>query len=602
MRNRNFIEVLERRQLLAGVTVFLPAYNGGIGNWIASAITGITADLGGSQNVPQYLMTIAPNSDGTLAIQSVTHVSGSATPQANNPGDILLTVDNSSIGTNPAYPPPLTAALVTNYMENTPIDGVTLADLPISLISTSIGTAMTDAIAQTFDTQGIWVNQETYMDPDPDTSAPFNDPLNAIYDNVEFADDYWRQNPDGSNTDTEPSGHPIDGAYNLELTWVQNDFSTFALAHLAPPAWYVGTIDPSLIGTSDGQGTILPDWYENGNPPANSTGFLYTLIGGGTRPTSGLWAASGGSGARTSVTHSGLQWPNVSDVATTSTSIASGATLNINYIHQDQSQTDSITFDLDTDQNPYDGAIYSLGTQTGLASSTSIANGSYAASLAGVAPGTYYIVARATDASGLQRYYYSEQQITVTAPVVAPPISITNAAHSNPSTVTGSTTHLIAAGTDTEGGTDLKYTWTFTHLPAGAGTPTIYGNGTNAAQKVAVQFYKQGGYRFTCTITDSKGDTTTSDGTVSVVQRAAKLVVTPVNATVPKEHKRLFSASATDQFGRAVTSAPEFSIVSGPASIGALTGVFAAFDTRGTVLIQVEDDGLTDMLDAFVVN
>jgi hypothetical protein len=595
---RNHVETLERRQLLTGVTFFFPAFDGGLTNWIDTSVNAITNDLGGPQNVPVYTLTIAPDNDGTLAVQGVTHNSGTGTPQANNPGQILVIVDNTSVSANPAYPATATADLVANFMETTPVDGVTWADLPIHLISTSIGVAETDALAETLDTSGIWVDQETYLDPHPDPGDGFDDPPSTVYDNVEFADDYWRTGGPNVDQSVSPNGAAVDGAYSLELTWVQADYATFGIAHLAPPAYYIGTIDPALIGTSDGQGTIQSAWYGNGNPSPSQTGFLYTNIAGGTRPASGLWTASGGTGVRTSVTHVGQQWPNVSDIDPTATTASSGGALDINYIHEDQSQADNLTFYLDTDQNPYDGAAYTLGTQKSVASSSSIASGSYDASLAGVAPGTYYVVARATDSSGLQRYDYSIAKVTVTAPTS--PITVTNPAHSNPATVTATATHLIAAATDTASSA-LTYAWTFTHLPAGAHTPAISHNGTG---DIGVTFYKEGGYRFTVTITDSKGNSNTSSGSVDVVQTATKLEVLPVGATVPKKHARKFSTTVIDQFGRVFETEPtaEYSIVSGPATIGLLNGIFTAGNTTGTALIKVEDDGLSEIVDASVVN
>jgi hypothetical protein len=589
-----FAEPLERRQLLAGVTVFLPAFNGGLTNWIDTAVNGIDADLGGAQNVPEYVLNIAPNtSDGTLAIQSVTHVAGSGTPQTSPDGQIILIADTTSIGTNPAYTPPEAAALVTNFMENASADGVTLAQLPIHLISTSIGTAFTDAIAQNLDQSGIWVDQETYIDPDPDTSAPFNDPLNAIYDNVEFADDYWRQNPDGSNTNTNPSGHPINGAYNLELSSVQADFSTFGLAHLAPPAWYDGTIDPALIGTNEGQGTIQADWYGPSDPQPQTTGFAYTLIGGLARPADGLWAASGGTGARTTVAHSGQQWPNISDLTPASTTLNSEQTsLGLNYIQQDQGANDTITYSLDSNQNPFDGTGAQIGTQTGLAASTSTNNGSFNASVANVPSGTYYVCAAITNSAGLVRYAYSQQQVTITTP-----ISLGFAANASPSTVTGVGTHLLVNATDTAGSA-LTYTWAFTHLPAGAKQPTIKRNGTPNA---LVTFYKQGGYQFSCTITDTLGNQIVSSGGVDVVLTPAKVVYSPTHPKVAKNDAIRLIGAVVNQFGRKITGvAPTFSLVSG---VGTVTsdGIFEAGGTPGIALIKIEDDGLSAMLDVDVV-
>jgi hypothetical protein len=310
-----------------------------------------------------------------------------------------------------------------------------------------------------------------------------------------------------------------------------------------------------------------------------------------------LWAASGGSGIRSTVTHTGIQWPNVSDVVPTITTQQSGGLLDINYIHEDQSQADNIVFTLDSDQNPYDGSSYTLGTVSNLASSTTIQGGTFTASLAGVAPGTYYVEAQAQDASGLTRYNYSIEKVTVTPEIVP----ITDPAHAKPGSVTGTGTRLIVGATDVNNGSDLTYKWTFTHLPAGAQKPAIKSNGS---KEVRVTFSNAGDYRFTVTIRDSKGDKISSSSSVDVVETAVRLSVKPAGATVARLHKRRFSTTVIDQFGRALITdpTPEYSIVSGPARIGLLSGIFTAGDTTGSALIKVEDDGLSEIVDASVVN
>jgi hypothetical protein len=595
-----FFEALDRRQYLAGITLIMPAWDSGLTNFLDTTITAITADLGGPQNVPQYVLTLAPTqTNGPLVITGVTHVAGTPTPQVANLGQIIVTIDYTSVSSNMDYPLSTVASLVTNYMETTPVDGVLWASLPIHEISTSRGSGLEDALTQSFDESGLWVNQETYLDPHPITDPPFNDLPSTVFDNVEFADDYWRSS--GEDTDTDPAGHPVAGAYNEELTWVQANYSTFALAHLAPPAYYIGTIDPSLIGTSDGQGTIQPSWYGNGSTPTtlpapDQTGFLYSLIGGGTRPTSGLWAASGGTGVRTAVTHTGQQWPNVSDVDPTATTAQSDTSLDIDYLHEDQGEADTITFSLDSNQNPYDTTGIAIGTQSGIASSTAINNGSYDASLRNVTPGTYYLCAEVTDTSGLARYYYSQQQVTITnAP---PPITVTTNAHSNPAIVTSTTTHLLALATDLAGD-KLTYTWRFTHLPAGAHSPMLIHNGTS---ELGVIFYKQGGYSFTCTITDTAGNSITSSGSLDVVSTATRLDVTSLHATVRRGTARVFSVAPVNQFGHTFDPAngPQFSLVNGPATITS-NGIFNAGETAGSALINVEDDGMNEMFGVEVV-
>jgi hypothetical protein len=201
--------------------------------------------------------------------------------------------------------------------------------------------------------------------------------------------------------------------------------------------------------------------------------------------------------------------------------------------------------------------------------------------------------------TGLTRYDYSLGQVTITPPVVG----VTANAHSNPATVTGTTTHLIADATDSLGD-GLTYTWVFTHLPAGAHTPTIAGNGKSTASTVGVTFYKQGGYRFTCTITDTAGNSATSSGAVDVVETATRLEITPVKATIVKGHTRRLTTTVINQFGHTLGNdpAPSYFLERGPAKISRASGVFYAGSTAGTALIKVEDDGLVALVDEYVVN
>jgi hypothetical protein len=290
----------------------------------------------------------------------------------------------------------------------------------------------------------------------------------------------------------------------------------------------------------------------------------------------------------------------VSDVTPTSTTAASYSSLPVNFIQEDQGSSQTITLYLDTNQNPFDGTGIKIGTASNLAQSTTIQNGTIDASLNGVAAGTYYVCAEATDASGQVRYNYSTEQVTVTAPPSA--IVVSSAAHSNPSTITGTSSHLIVGALDVAGDA-MSYKWTFTHLPAGAKTPSISRNGTSAGASAPVTFYKQGGYSFTCTITDTAGNSTTSSGVLEVVSTATKLKVSPVGATIRIGKTRRFSTTVINQFGHTMDppAGAAYSIIRGPATINA-QGVFSAGNTAGTALIRVEEDGIIENLDALVVN
>src|SRR4029077_17972825 len=114
----------------------------------------------------------------------------------------------------------------------------------------SRGTGLTDEIAKALGQSGVWVDQESYCDPNP-VAANFDAPP-TIYDNLEFVHNYWRW--DGNPDNTSTNGHFVDGAYNLNVYWLDSDMQGWALAHLVPGGYYNGTID--LNSTNGGEGPI----------------------------------------------------------------------------------------------------------------------------------------------------------------------------------------------------------------------------------------------------------------------------------------------------------------------------------------------------------
>jgi hypothetical protein len=153
---------------------------------------------------------------------------------------------------------------------------------------------------------------------------------------------------------------------------------------------------------------------------------------------------------------------------------------------------------------------------------------------------------------------------------------VTQVAAATPSPVTGTSTALSALGS--ENGTDagLTYTWAATG-PAGV-TYTSATNGTNAAKNITANFTQAGNYSFTVTITDSSGLFVTSSIGVTVQQTATAVNVTPGSVTVAPGGTEQFSASATDQFGNAISS-PTFG--------WSITGTGNSVDGTGFVTLGV---------------
>ena len=154
------------------------------------------------------------------------------------------------------------------------------------------------------------------------------------------------------------------------------------------------------------------------------------------------------------------------------------------------------------------------------------------------------------------------------------------------SPVTGTTTGLSVSGTDPTGASGLTYTWSGTSAPTGAAAPTFSLNGTNAAQNTTATFYQAGTYTFLVTLADSGGLTATSTVTATVVQTLTTLSITPGNVTLANGATQQFTASALDQFGKAMASQPALTWqVSGGGTISG-TGLYTA-PTSGAGNFQV---------------
>ncbi|MGD0462116.1 MAG: fibronectin type III domain-containing protein [Tepidisphaeraceae bacterium] len=157
---------------------------------------------------------------------------------------------------------------------------------------------------------------------------------------------------------------------------------------------------------------------------------------------------------------------------------------------------------------------------------------------------TYYYTVEAVNTGGSSTP--SNEVTATTGPSIATP------AAANPNPVTGTSTALSALGSENGSSSGLNYTWSAT----GPASVSYSGNtnGTNAAKNITANFTKAGSYNFTVTITDSGGAFTTSSVAVTVQQTPTGVIVTPSSATVATGGTKQFSATATDQFGNAISS------------------------------------------------
>lgn len=416
------IESLESRTLFSSLSILATGRLGTLGGWMNVMSNEITNRAGGASEVPRYVLSIGP--DGPThypVVETLNHVGGTPTPQNSDNADIIFEIDYFSISADIGYSLDEIGEVVANYILNSTVDGVRLAELPIHTIGVSRGTGLMDELAKHLGRNGVWVAQQTNLDPAP-IGAMWDEPP-VVYDNVQFMDNYWRSDGDPSNLMTDGAdGVPVSGAYNLELPWLDDNKVVGELTHLRPVGWYIGTINQNL--SNSGEGPIRPAWYDTslGRPARNQSGFIYSSLGGADRPLSGVWSYSGGSGARNTLTGQASvgQWPNISDVAINGgNTFISGDGIQLKYIQQDRDSSSTVTFFIDQDRNPYNNnMVRSLGsknhTQSGSPGSSALN-----VSTNGLSAGTYWICAKIDDGQGHYRYSYSKQ-VTVNNP---PPIA-----------------------------------------------------------------------------------------------------------------------------------------------------------------------------------
>ncbi|MBC7784936.1 MAG: hypothetical protein H7144_13945, partial [Burkholderiales bacterium] len=279
------------------------------------------------------------------------------------------------------------------------------------------GASLITAISQDLGRAGVWVDHLTSLDPHPVDGendffgVDYGDDEMASFDNIAFADDYWRS--DGNANDFDFDGEPVTGAHqgNLNNSVQQNFISS---AHGAVTAYYVGTIDTD---TSDGgDHPVLSDWYgtTSAKPARTATGFRFSRIAGGARPSNGVSTLLGGSGSRVAAGQSGSQWANGFDLTSLNgTALSAGQTLETRLTFVDRDSSANVFLYLDSNKNPYDGANYL--TRKGF-TSTSPVKARINAPTAGLTAGSYYLVARITDAAGHSRFTYMRTAIQITTP------------------------------------------------------------------------------------------------------------------------------------------------------------------------------------------
>jgi Ca2+-binding RTX toxin-like protein len=408
------VEPLESRQLLSGVTILTHGYNGSINTWVAGLANAIAERAGGTSDTSQYTMIVNHAlSDNSVKVLSLTLDSGSPSPLQTHSGEIIVKLDWSQISSGQVSTRTV-GDVVADFLMQSHAGLPPLADLPIHLIGHSRGASLNVEIANRLGAHGIWVDQQTFLDPHPVDgvndflNADFGDVPMSVGDNVIFADNYWRTN--GQSSAFDFNGESVKGAHNQSLAEsVQKDF--VVSAHESVPAYYHGTID--FNANSNGEEPIMDDWYDHSDakPARDGTGFVFSRIAGGARPADGLSVDHGGSADRVMIDATGEQWANLADVKVLGgPQFQVGQNVRLSFTQQDRDSSSKVEFFLDTDRNPLNGVTSELGEKT-IGQSDSVNAEHFTAITASQPRGKYFIVAKVIDSAGNVRYEIANHQI-----------------------------------------------------------------------------------------------------------------------------------------------------------------------------------------------
>jgi hypothetical protein len=432
------IEPLEPRRLLAGVTVLIHGSDGNITGWVASAANAIAQRAGGGQ-VSQYVMKVGKNSSNNLAVLSFTLKSGPELNKSSVAQAVVkldwTNVDSGSFSTGQV------ASVVADYLMKSHGSARPLAELPLHLIGHSRGASMVVAISSVLGRRGIWVDQNTYLDPHPVRGVDifginiggYGDTAMRVYSNVVFADNYWRT--DGNAINFDPDGEHVSGAHEGNLNnIVQKNY--VISAHMAVTAYYHGTID--LKSVFNGDHPVINSWYGTtaSKPARNKTGYYFSQNVGGTRPADGLATAFGGTAARSDPGQSSTQWANATGLRVLEgRDVTAGQKFNVRFYRQDRDSTSTLTLFLDADTNPYNGNSVRTLRQVSVAKASKPTITNLGVLTSGIAPGRYYVGLKTSDTQGNTRYVYTKY-LDINAPAGASPATFSNTPIAASTTIT----------------------------------------------------------------------------------------------------------------------------------------------------------------------
>ena len=311
--------------------------------------------------------------------------------------------------------------------------GFYLASRPLHLIGHSRGGSVVLETAKILGSYGIWVDHITTLDPHPLTDQDLfyvffttqPDPSAILYENVVFADNYWR-------TPEYPSGQTIVGSEDISL-----DDSKFGI--LDPPhsdvhSWYHGTIYtdggyPINDGLNGVGGANIPDsWYTPSNPARNGSGFAFSRIENNFlhyRPafSYAIGQAFGGHAQRATTSRAGgAQWANIGQVqilpAYPNNAYPQGQPVTATFKYQDRDSGVRVEWFMDTDKNPFNNTGGPVVVQTFDSTGDKVSSGTVNIPTVGLSVGiTRRLLAKITSLNNnAVRYEYADSTFLITWP------------------------------------------------------------------------------------------------------------------------------------------------------------------------------------------
>jgi hypothetical protein len=438
----------------AGVTVITHGYNSNVAGWVtgmANQMTNYPSFPGTQSTIYQVTLT----KSGTNYFYQWSRVAGPS-PTNTDSGEIIVKLDWSQlaggsgsgvVSTYNVAPVASWVLLQTNAIAD--LGGHALVEFPIHLIGHSRGGSLINEISRLLGTNGVWVDHLTTLDPHPFNNDGLSDPIitsvvdapaKNTYVNVLFHDNYWQQN--NSSLGIDPSGEPVNGAYNEELDALPGGYSGFSAYHSNIHLWYHGTIQLTTPA-SDTEASITSSqrtsWWVSAEAKGTNAGFIYSLIGGGDRTSrvpgffiadgyNQNWDLGGGTATnRTALAVNNGTWPNPIRFNLAGTNaVRQGDSLGVSLYYQYAGSSNlTAQFYFDRDLNPWN--TNSLLVQIEQPPATGPDNVYHYPNLGlattNIAPGNYAVYVKMSD--GIHaRYLYAPERVAVASSLQPPALGI----------------------------------------------------------------------------------------------------------------------------------------------------------------------------------